>query len=102
MVVVGEQGVVGGTNHLLLTTILPLTLGKGKEKEGCKEQRQVGETGKHLKRQWSTGVLRQLLWQDMTWNSCATLPHHDSIGALSFLAALAALYLTLVTDSVSE
>ena len=102
MVVVGQQGVVNASNLFLLTTIFPLTLGKGKEKEGCKEQRQVGETGKHLKRQWSTGLLAELLWQDMTWNSCATLPHHDSIGALSFLAALAALYLTLVSDSLTH
>ena len=63
MVVVGLQGVVGGANLLLLTAVvLPLTLGKGEEKEdGCKEQRQIGEIGKHLEVSGALGCSVRLL-----------------------------------------
>ena len=60
--VVGQQGVVDGSNHLLLTTILPLNLGKAEEEEGCKEQRQIGD-GRHLKVCGALGCSAQLQLQ---------------------------------------
>ena len=49
MLIVGQQGVVDGSNPLLFATFLPLNLANGEEEEedGCEERRQIGD-GRHL------------------------------------------------------
>ena len=47
--IVGQQGVVDGSNPLLIATFLPLNLANGEEEEedGSEERRQIGD-GRHL------------------------------------------------------
>ena len=46
VMVVGQQGVVDGSNPFLFAAILPPNLAKAEEEEGCKEQRQMGDISK--------------------------------------------------------